>query len=69
MVRPGYAVEYDFFPPHQVDLTLGNKINQGSCILLDKLTELQVMKKQLLRELIAGINAAAKITESSQSLF
>ena len=22
MVRPGYAVEYDFFPPHQVDLTL-----------------------------------------------
>ncbi len=22
MVRPGYAVEYDFFPPQQVDLTL-----------------------------------------------
>jgi tRNA uridine 5-carboxymethylaminomethyl modification enzyme len=22
MVRPGYAVEYDYFPPYQVDLTL-----------------------------------------------
>ena len=25
LVRPGYAVEYDFFPPQQVDLTLETK--------------------------------------------
>jgi len=29
MIRPGYAVEYDFFPPHQVDLTLETKIISG----------------------------------------
>jgi len=29
MVRPGYAVEYDFFPPHQVDSTLETKLIKG----------------------------------------
>ena len=29
MVRPGYAVEYDFFPPHQVKLTLETKLVDG----------------------------------------
>ena len=29
MIRPGYAVEYDFFPPHQVDLTLETKLIEG----------------------------------------
>ena len=29
LVRPGYAVEYDFFPPHQVDLTLETKLIEG----------------------------------------
>ncbi len=30
MVRPGYAVEYDYFPPYQVDLTLETKLVEGS---------------------------------------
>ena len=30
MVRPAYAVEYDFFPPQQVDLTLETKLIEGS---------------------------------------
>ena len=29
MVRPAYAVEYDYFPPHQVDLTLETKLIEG----------------------------------------
>jgi tRNA uridine 5-carboxymethylaminomethyl modification enzyme len=29
MLRPGYAVEYDFFPPHQVKLTLETKLVEG----------------------------------------
>ena len=29
MIRPGYAVEYDFFPPHQVNHTLETKRVQG----------------------------------------
>jgi tRNA uridine 5-carboxymethylaminomethyl modification enzyme len=29
MIRPGYAVEYDFFPPHQVEHTLETKLVRG----------------------------------------
>ena len=29
MVRPAYAVEYDYFPPYQVDLTLETKLIEG----------------------------------------
>ena len=26
MFRPGYAIEYDFFPPTQLDITLETKL-------------------------------------------
>ena len=29
MIRPGYAIEYDFFPPHQIDKTLETKLIKG----------------------------------------
>ena len=36
MVRPGYAVEYDFFPPYQIDLTLETKLVKGLYCRADK---------------------------------
>jgi tRNA uridine 5-carboxymethylaminomethyl modification enzyme len=33
--RPGYAIEYDYFPPTQLKHTLETKVVEG-CILLDK---------------------------------
>lgn len=35
MLRPGYAVEYDYFPPHQLHHTLETKLISG-LFLLDK---------------------------------
>ena len=29
MIRPGYAIEYDYFPPHQIKRTLETKRIDG----------------------------------------
>jgi len=44
MVRPGYAVEYDYFPPHQVDLTLETKKIAG-LYFAGQVMALRVMRK------------------------
>ena len=50
MFRPGYAVEYDYFPPTQLKHSLETKLVEN-LFLADKLTALLVMKKQLVKEL------------------
>ena len=45
MVRPGYAVEYDYFPPHQVKHYSGNEVGKGICILPDRSMARAAMKK------------------------
>lgn len=46
IVRPGYAIEYDFFDPRDLKPTLESKFIQG-CSLLVRLTALPVTKKPL----------------------
>jgi tRNA uridine 5-carboxymethylaminomethyl modification enzyme len=59
-LRPGYAVEYDFFPTQQINLTMETKLI-GGLYFAGQVNGTSGYEEAAAQGLIAGINAALKI--------
>jgi tRNA uridine 5-carboxymethylaminomethyl modification enzyme len=60
MLRPGYAVEYDFFPPHQIKPSMETKLIDG-LFFAGQICGTSGYEEAAAQGLMAGINASLKV--------
>ncbi len=67
MFRPGYAIEYDFFPPTQLNLTLETRLIEN-LYFAGQINGTTGYEEAASQGLIAGINASLKVQEKDPFL-
>jgi tRNA uridine 5-carboxymethylaminomethyl modification enzyme len=65
MFRPGYAIEYDYFPPHQLKLSLETQLIEH-LYFAGQINGTTGYEEAACQGLMAGINAHRKLTEEDE---